>query len=183
MITKKLSKIQKELKAPKNQYNSFGGYNYRSCEDIMMAVKPLLDGCVLTLTDEIVSIDGRFYVKATAKLEDGDEEISVSAYAREAETKTKMDVSQITGASSSYARKYALNGLFLIDDVKDADSTNTHGVEAKLNTLTDKQQKTFREWAVDHGANIEDIEKKFGNIGEMTYDTYQKVIAYIKGQK
>lgn len=127
---KRLIEIQNKLKAPKNQYNSFGKYNYRSCEDILEGVKPLLKetGLALIITDEIISLDGRFYVKATASLFDNDGKTvaSTSALAREEETKKGMDGSQVTGASSSYARKYALNGLFAIDDTKDADSTNTH---------------------------------------------------------
>ena len=130
-ILKKLSVIQQELKAPKSQRNSFGNYNYRSCEDILEAVKPILSetGTALTITDDIVEIGGRVYVKATATLWDAEtgETIQNSAYAREAETKKGMDDSQVTGAASSYARKYALNGLFCIDDVKDADATNRHG--------------------------------------------------------
>lgn len=118
----KLAKIQKELKAPKGQLNKFGGYNYRSCEDILEAVKPLLDGAILTLQDEIINIGNRFYVKATATFADGTYTHSVTAMAREPETKKGMDESQITGMASSYARKYALNGLFCIDDTKDADT-------------------------------------------------------------
>lgn len=126
-MKEKLLKIQTELKAPKNQRNNFGGYNYRSCEDIFEAVKPLLEkeGLLLRLTDKLVNIGDRYYIKATAILTDGNETIENTAYAREEETKKGMDGSQITGASSSYARKYALNGLFLIDDVKDSDATNT----------------------------------------------------------
>lgn len=119
-----LKKIQKELKAPKGQYNDFGNYKYRSCEDILNAVKPLLGDLLLTLEDDIVEVGGRVYVKATAKLSDGEKEISVNAFAREPEHKKGMDDSQITGATSSYARKYALNGLFCIDDAKDADTEN-----------------------------------------------------------
>lgn len=118
----KLAKIQKELKAPKGQLNKFGGYNYRSCEDILEAVKPLLDGAILTLQDEIINIGNRFYVKATATFTDGTYTHSVTAMAREPETKKGMDESQITGMASSYARKYSLNGLFCIDDTKDADT-------------------------------------------------------------
>ncbi len=123
----KLIKIQQELKAPKNQYNSFGGYDYRSCEDILEAVKPLLarEKLLLTINDKIVKIGERYYVRATASLRDEEKNcIKSIAYAREEETKKGMDGSQITGASSSYARKYALNGLFLIDDSKDSDTTN-----------------------------------------------------------
>lgn len=158
----KLAKIQKELKAPKNQFNNFGKYSYRSCEDILEAVKPLLGDAVVLLSDEIVCVGTqpmipakltkeinefvnrqkitnfqdvdttvggeRFYIKATATLKSETAEISVTAYAREAEVKKGMDEAQITGSASSYARKYALNGLFLIDDQKDADTQdNTKG--------------------------------------------------------
>ena len=122
-----LSKIQKEMKAPKSQYNAFGKYKYRSCEDILEAVKPFLNGAVLYISDEMVLIGERYYIKATATLRNGDEAVSVTAYAREEAEKKGMDSSQITGAASSYARKYALNGLFLIDDTKDSDATNEHG--------------------------------------------------------
>ena len=120
----KLIKIQNRLKAPKGQFNKFGNYKYRSCEDILEAVKPLCaeEGMQLTISDEIVMIGDRYYVKATATVTDGSESASVTAYAREEETKKGMDSSQITGATSSYARKYALNGLFCIDDTKDADT-------------------------------------------------------------
>lgn len=133
-IAEKLLNIQQELKAPKNQRNNFGGYNYRSCEDILEAVKPLLKAnkCILTIDDELVNIGERYYIRATAILadaENAEDYYSNTAYAREAETKKGMDESQVTGACSSYARKYALNGLFCIDDVKDADATNTHGKE------------------------------------------------------
>ena len=130
-LLEKLSGIQTELKAPKNQRNNFGNYNYRSCEDILEAVKPLLNAkkCVLTISDEVVQTGERYHVKATATLYDseGTDKVIVSAFAREEETKKGMDGSQITGASSSYARKYALNGLFCIDDTKDSDGTNNHG--------------------------------------------------------
>lgn len=127
-MNEKLIKIQNELSVPKNQFNSFGNYNYRSCEDILEAVKPLLkrEGLLMTISDEVVQVGDRNYVKATVELDDGTKQYKFSAYAREEETKKGMDGSQITGASSSYARKYALNGLFLIDDTKDSDTTNTH---------------------------------------------------------
>jgi hypothetical protein len=130
----KLIKIQQELKSPKNQRNNFGNYNYRSCEDILEAVKPLLhkEGLLLTIHDEIVKLGDRYYVKAVAKITDGEKEIKEMALAREEESKKGMDGSQITGASSSYARKYALNGLFLIDDTKDSDTTNTGEIKPKL---------------------------------------------------
>ena len=141
-IIEALNKIQSELKAPKNQRNNFGGYNYRSCEDIMEAVKPLLSkyGVVLTVCDDMVCVGNRIYVKATATLTDGEDSITNSAFAREAEIKKGMDESQITGAASSYARKYALNGLFCIDDTKDADATNTHGKDEK--TPAEKAKET-----------------------------------------
>ena len=120
----KLTQIQSELKAPKNQYNSFGKYKYRNCEDILEAVKPLLAkyDCKLIITDEVINIGTRFYIKATAKFKSEDGVVEVSAMAREEESKKGMDGSQVSGAASSYARKYCLNGLFLIDDTKDADS-------------------------------------------------------------
>lgn len=116
-----LSKIQKELKAPKSQFNNFGKYNYRNCEDILEAVKPLLGENLIVVSDEMVEVGGRVYVKATASFTDGELSVVATAYAREAETKKGMDDAQITGSASSYARKYALNGLLLIDDAKDAD--------------------------------------------------------------
>lgn len=121
---KELCEIQKKLKAPKSQYNSFGKYYYRSCEDILEAVKPLLSeyGCQMTLSDEMVCVGNRNYIKATATIRKGEESVATTAWAREDETKKGMDGSQITGTASSYARKYALNGLFLIDDTKDADT-------------------------------------------------------------
>ena len=120
----KLQEIQHKLKAPKGQYNSFGKYKYRSCEDILEAVKPILNevGCTLTLSDEIVLIGDRYYIKATAKLTGADTNEVTTAYAREDLDKKGMDGSQVTGTASSYARKYALNGLFCIDDTKDADT-------------------------------------------------------------
>lgn len=130
-IQHKLQGIQSELKAPKGQTNKFGGYKYRSCEDILTALKPLLSkwSCTLAISDDIVEVGGRVYVKATATLaSSGDDySINVSGFAREAETKKGMDDAQITGSASSYARKYALNGLFAIDDTKDPDATNSHG--------------------------------------------------------
>lgn len=132
IVLEHLAAVQAELKAPKDQYNSFGKYKYRSAEGILEAVKPIVKkhGCVLWISDEMVEIGGRVYVKATAyfALTDIDglaTAIAVSAFARESESKAGMDASQITGSASSYARKYALNGLFAIDDTKDADALNT----------------------------------------------------------
>lgn len=150
-LHQKLLKVQQELKAPKSQYNSFGKYHYRSCEDILEAVKPILAkyNLLLTVYDELVCVGARYYIKATAKVIDikkptlEDAEVSVdnaiwnTAYAREEEEKKGMDGSQITGTASSYARKYALNGLFLIDDTKDADTDEYTNVNE--NKITEKQ--------------------------------------------
>lgn len=125
-IGQKLASIQTTIKAPKNLYNSYGNYNYRNAEGILESVKPYLEreGCILLLEDKIEVVGDRYYVKATATLKDAEtaDEISVSAFARESLEKKGMDSSQVTGATSSYARKYALNGLFLLDDTKDADT-------------------------------------------------------------
>ena len=129
-IREKLLNIQKELVVPKSQYNSFGKYNYRNCEDILEAVKPLLEKnkCTLAISDELVLIGNRYYLEATATFVDTEkgDKIEVKALAREDETKKGMDLAQVTGSVSSYARKYALNGLFAIDDTKDSDATNKH---------------------------------------------------------
>lgn len=126
-LHEKLSEIQKSLVAPKSQENKFGGYKYRSCEDILNALKPHLDGLTVTVSDEMICLGDRFYIKATATLSDGESSVSSTGYAREELSKKGMDSSQITGSTSSYARKYALNGLFAIDDTKDPDATNDHG--------------------------------------------------------
>lgn len=124
-----LNEIQQKLKAPKSQYNTFGKYHYRNCEDILEAVKPLLGEATLKLEDEIVIIGIHNYVKSTVTIKHNEEIETATAYAREAVEQKGMNDSQITGSTSSYARKYALNGLFLIDDNKDSDTTNTHGKE------------------------------------------------------
>ena len=139
----KLSEIQQALKVPKNNRNNFGNYNYRSAEDIVEAVKKIINpqGLALVITDDIVEVGGRIYVKATATIRAFNEttgkvdEVSATGWAREEETKKGMDVSQITGSASSYARKYALNGLLAIDDTKDADATNDHKEEPKKEAL------------------------------------------------
>lgn len=135
-IVEKLMNIQQKLNAPKDQFNGFGKYSYRSAEGILQAVKPLLEEnkVCLTLSDTMCEIGGRVYVKATATLKDAEstEDIFVDAFAREEESKKGMDASQVTGASSSYARKYALNGLFAIDDNKDSDVTNTGEKQPKF---------------------------------------------------
>ena len=133
-IYEKLSAIQTKLIAPKNQYNSYGRYNYRSCEDILEGLKPHLEETktAVTVNDEVILVGERYYIKATATLHDceSDKSVSNTAYAREELTKKGMDASQITGSTSSYARKYALNGLFCIDDVKDADTRDNRQKEA-----------------------------------------------------
>lgn len=151
-VYEKLLAVQTKLKAPKSQYNSFGKYNYRNCEDILEAVKPLCAEvkAVVRLTDRITMVGDRYYVEATARFVDceGDNaEIITTAYAREEEEKKGMDGSQVTGASSSYARKYALNGLFDIDDTKDSDTTNTHGQDTATQTkqTTKEKPKTTKE--------------------------------------
>ena len=146
-IQQKLAVIQRTLKAPKGQMNKFGGYKYRSCEDILEAVKPLLGDLVLTISDDIVEVGGRVYVRATVSISSSSQVVSTTAFARESETKKGMDESQITGAASSYARKYALNGLFCIDDTKDADATNEHDKpslidESQLAVIFDLLEKT-----------------------------------------
>jgi len=147
-----LASVQAKLKAPKNQRNTFGNYNYRSCEDILEALKQIInpDGYSIHLTDTVEAIGGRVYVKAVATLTNGQESYTSTAYAREEETKKGMDGSQITGAASSYARKYALNGLFAIDDTKDADATNTHGKEEAPQTQhTPTTQQTELPWMTE----------------------------------
>ena len=135
-----MQSIQSELKAPKGQTNKFGGYSYRSAEDILEAVKPLLNkyNCFLTVSDEIVEVGGRVYVKATATVNEShaDPIAVTTAFAREAEVKKGMDEAQITGSASSYARKYALNGLFAIDDTKDPDAKNKHGKDKPRAVVT-----------------------------------------------
>jgi hypothetical protein len=128
-----LSIIQNKVKAPKGQFNSFGKYHYRSAEDILEAVKQVVNpmGYSITISDTIVNVGDRYYIKATATLSNGKETWSTDGYAREEESKKGMDGSQVTGASSSYARKYALNGLFALDDTKDSDATNTHGKDVQ----------------------------------------------------
>lgn len=155
----KLIKIQSELKAPKSNYNGFGKFHYRSCEDILEAVKPLLakEKCTLTLSDDIVAIADKVYVRATATISDGKEQYITSAYARESENKKGMDESQMTGTASSYARKYALNGLFLIDDTKDADTDEFQQAKQKAEK---KESKTATKKKTGSGSeNIADKKK------------------------
>lgn len=162
-IYEKLSNIQNELKAPKGQFNKFGGYKYRSCEDILEAVKPLCKKykTVLVLSDTLANIGERYYIQATARLTDieankesEDTCISNTAYAREEENKKGMDGSQITGTASSYARKYALNGLFNIDDTKDADTDEFT-----------KQQQSIDEDKIIDKTKVQALNKSIENAG------------------
>lgn len=183
----KVVAVQSELKAPKNQYNSFGEYKYRSCEDILEGVKPLLKkyGLYLKLSDAVELIGDRYYIKATATLSDGDNCISTSAYAREALEKKKSDVSQVTGAASSYARKYALNGLLAIDDTKDADSVE----DKPLPQNTAYNWKTLKARATQSGVTEDALkdylknELKVKNTNEMTRDHYQKAFDWVNSQR
>jgi len=187
----KLASIQKELKAPKNQYNSFGKYHYRSCEDILEGVKPLLSKYKATLfiSDSLELIGTRFYVKAIATFVDTEngETVSSSAYARESEDKKGMDSSQVTGATSSYARKYALNGLFLIDDNKDAD---TDAYQEQQNNAPEekktaaKKEPTPKKSEAFNGMNPpeEDVDKRLlvTSDNKMSKEQYDFLLAEIK---
>ena len=192
-IQEKLKIIQCELKAPKSQHNNFGNYNYRSLEDINESVKPILDkvGATIVLSDDIVFMGERYYVKATATLYDteSNESISVTALARETDVKKGMDSSQVTGATSSYARKYALNGLFAIDDTKDADSEEYKteddkrgNAKATIQSITKAQVKEIRDLAEVKRIKISDLEdKKSKKIEEFTPTEYAKTMSWLKG--
>lgn len=195
-VYEKLMEVQAELKAPKGQYNSFGKYNYRSCEDILEGVKPLLSkvGAVITLCDSIEVICDRVYVKATAKFTDVEslESVENTSFAREPVEKKGSDESQITGASSSYARKYALNGLLLIDDTKDADTDENHNernAKAKRQVdapkepekITDKDKEVLRKTVEDKGYTVEQIFPK--GIDNLTTEQYAKAMTQLKGMK
>ena len=165
-MIEKLIKVQNELKAPKNQFNAFGKYNYRSCEDILEAVKPLLyaQGLFLSITDELKMLGDEFFVEATVTVTDGERVVNVTAQAGLDLNKKGMDKSQATGAASSYARKYALNGMFLIDDTKDADATNRHGktttAKAELKENTEAFAKVVA--ALKGGKfTVADVEQKY----------------------
>ena len=188
-VYEKLMTVQTKLRAPKGQYNSFGRYSYRSCEDILEALKPLLAevGAIVNISDEVKLIGDRFYVEATAMFldcETGDSVVA-RASAREDETKKGMDLAQVTGSVSSYARKYALNGLFAIDDNKDSDATNTHNKDIKPNMtpvsgITEAQLK--RLLAIGNKAGFKKdvveatVKKMFGcEPKDMTKDQYNTV--------
>ena len=144
-LTERLYKIQQELDAPKGQWNEYSSYHYRSCEDILEGVKPLLDGLILTLSDDIIMVGDRVYVKATVTISDGKDSISNTAMAREPLVRKGMDESQITGATSSYARKYACNGLFCIDDEKDAD-TKDNSKQKPVNKSSNQNKDDDKPW-------------------------------------
>ena len=180
-INEKLLEIQTELKAPKSQYNSFGNYKYRNCEDILEALKPLLAKvkAAVVITDEIVNIAQRFYVKATVRLinVENEEVIETSAYAREPENKKGLDESQITGSTSSYARKYALNAMFAIDDTKDSDyapDSNSKPAYAPKNKplIKEKNNNVSRETLLKINKSID----KFANLANKTPEEVLAVI-------
>ena len=177
-LYEKLLAIQTKLKAPKGQYNSFGKYSYRSAEDILEAVKPLNveQGVLLTITDEIKEVGGRIYVVATATVSDGTDELKVSAFAREPENKKGMDDSQITGATSSYARKYALNGLYAIDDNKDAD-TDEHKQQQENAPKKQPAQKQQAKKTMEQDLH-EIVEKYARNIEALGVER-SKLIEYV----
>lgn len=182
-IYEKLSAIQQELKAPKGQYNSFGKYKYRSCEDILEAVKPICakHKTTLVLLDSISEINGRFYVTAQAQLHDceSDNAVTATAYAREPEKKTGMDESQITGTASSYARKYALNGLFCIDDTKDADTDEYKQQEQKAKPSKAAEKPVCKDcgkpiYPVTHGGKTYSV----AEIAENAQKTYKEPLCW-----
>lgn len=187
-IYSRLQAVQMELKAPKDQYNNFGKYSYRSCEDILEVVKPLCQkqGLLLSLTDEIVEMGGRNYIKSIARvieMETGKDFFTV-AFAREDETKKGMDGSQISGCASSYARKYALNGLFCIDDTKDADTRDNR---SEVQLATQKQQNELEVLCQKTGADLKKVLAwvHCQNIKELTVPAWQRAVAglRIKEQK
>lgn len=191
ILTQRVGDIQHKLKAPKGQYNSFGKYNYRSCEDILEGVKPLLKehNLALLIDDEIVQIGERYYVKATAKITDGREIVSATAYAREPDTKKGMDESQITGATSSYARKYALNALLCIDDTKDADTMDNSKKPVQQTQETVYNWQTLKARATQGGISEEDLVHyvtetlKVEKPSELTQEHYQQAFNWVNAQR
>jgi len=183
----KIVAIQSMLKAPKGQYNSFGKYNYRSCEDILEGVKPLLSEqeLILTIEDSIEMIGDRYYVKATATLSDGTNSISTSAYARESLDKKGMDASQVTGATSSYARKYALNGLLAIDDTKDADTMDNSKKPVQQTQETVYNWQTLKARATQGGISEEELVQyvtetfKVSKPSELKQEHYQQAFNWV----
>ena len=175
---KELVSIQQELKAPKGQYNSFGKYHYRSCEDILEAVKPLLGkyNCFLNVSDQIEMVGDRIYVKATATLTNSEgKSVTSTAFAREQENKAGMDSSQLTGSTSSYARKYALNGLFCIDDTKDADTMDNSSEGKTAYVAPAEKKEDNRPWMSDK--NLKDIIERINGgdvaVADLAYEHYR----------
>ena len=169
----KLSRIQANLKVPKSNINKFGGYQYRSCEDILQGIKPLLNGLALTVSDDIVMVGERVYIKATASITDGEHSLSVNGWAREAQTKKGMDDSQITGSTSSYARKYALCGLFAIDDNKDADEMPPEAPTPPKKQIEKKEKPNLNKRVHDLCSGMSpDEQKKI--LKDLTYRTQEK---------
>ena len=191
ILTQRVGDIQHKLKAPKGQYNSFGKYNYRSCEDILEGVKPLLKehDLALLIDDEIVQIGERYYVKATAKITDGREIVSATAYAREPDTKKGMDESQITGATSSYARKYALNALLCIDDTKDADTMDNSKKPVQQTQETVYNWQTLKARATQGGISEDELKHylketlKVNESKDMTQEHYQQAFNWVNAQR
>lgn len=187
----KVVAVQSELKAPKGQYNSFGKYNYRSCEDILESVKPLLNkyGLYLKISDAVELIGDRYYIKATATLSDGDNCISTSAYAREPLEKKGADASQVTGATSSYARKYALNGLLAIDDTKDADTMDNSKKPVQQTQETVYNWQTLKARATQGGINEDDLVHyvtetlKVKKPSELTQEHYQQAFNWVNAKR
>lgn len=191
VLNQRVGDIQHKLKAPKGQYNSFGKYNYRSCEDILEGVKPLLKehNLALLIDDEIVQIGERYYVKATAKITDGGEFVSATAYAREPDTKKGMDESQITGATSSYARKYALNALLCIDDTKDADTMDNSKKPVQQTQETVYNWQTLKARATQGGISEEELVHyvtetfKVSKPADLKQDHYQQAFNWVNAKR
>ena len=192
-IYEKLMHIQTEIKAPKNLYNSFGKYKYRNAEGICEAVKPYLakENASLVLHDDLVNVGDRIYVKATACLIDNESgrTVETTAFAREALSKKGMDDSQITGTASSYARKYALNGLFLLDDTKDAD-TDENRIErenrqAEKKSISKTEAKVLYEIIQNHGIDVNDFlrEKNIQRLSDLTPEEYTQTVKELQGDK
>ena len=203
-IAQKLLYVQQNLKAPKGQYNQFGKYNYRSCEDIQEALKPLLSEvkAVLLLNDELVQVGERFYIRAAAIFQDTEssESITNTAYARECDSRAGMDAAQVTGSCSSYARKYALNGLFCIDDAKDPDTMDNSGAERQQGSrgtkppqqsrtgsrtgtrpatgISPRQQEQIKAEAERTGTDLQKVYDRYGvkNLAEMTPEQHQRAM-------
>ena len=195
MIYQKLNMVQSKMKAPKNLFNSFGKYKYRNAESILEAFKPYGKelGLVLMLNDSVEQIGDRVYIKATATLIDIEDNsrTEVSAYAREPMSKKGLDDSQLSGATSSYARKYCLNGLFLLDDTKDADTDeyrnqadNQYKAQNKPNKLTDVQVQSLINVVTKKGLDLDDLIAKVGldDVSELTAESYNEIVKMLRGK-